>query len=170
MTFLTQTAQPLDSCTVKADEPVMYQYRMKPSWLSYGRQSWQECSKADAENYNRLRVYNDWEWEYESRALYAQPPQLQARLSEEEIDEIETNVLQRSGDYKDVYRALLRAQAVPFSIEVAQAGLLELYAFQEATGCDTADQFLSEQSTKRVVPEGYVMVRKLSLQQRGETL
>lgn len=110
-------------------EPALYQYRMRPEWIVDGWQPWQECSKETAERYNPRRRYGNWE--YESRALYLQP--VPPKLSTAQIDEIESDILQQGG-----------AQAVSFSIEVAQTGLLELYAFQEATGCDTAEQFLTQ--------------------------
>lgn len=121
-------------------EPVLYQYRMRPEWIVDGWHPWQECSKETAESYNPRRRYGNWE--YESRALYLQP--VPPKLSTAQIDEIESDILQQGGDHRDVYRALIGERAVPFSIEVAQTGLLELYAFQEATGCDTAEQFLTQ--------------------------
>lgn len=62
--------------------PVKYEWRMRPIWRPEGEgwTNWQECCKDSYENYLRLPVYNDWQ--YEARALYAAAQPAQAHCKE----------------------------------------------------------------------------------------
>lgn len=49
--------------------PILYQYRMRPVWVTPDAWTgWEDCSKEAAENYTKLKIYQDWE--YQSRKLY----------------------------------------------------------------------------------------------------
>ena len=67
------------------DEPVAWQYRMRPDWGSkkdcWG--PWQDCTKEQAAMYQRVPLLNDWA--YESRQLYTRPQPAQQPLTDEQL-------------------------------------------------------------------------------------
>lgn len=71
--------------TTRTQQPVAYQYRMRPAWDD--RRNWSEwdaCSKGAHEDY--LRVPRLHDWLYETRALYAAPQPAAAPQAEPECD------------------------------------------------------------------------------------
>lgn len=66
-------------------EPVAWQYRMRPDWGSkkdcWG--PWQDCTKEQAAMYQRVPLLHDWA--YESRQLYTHPQPKREPLTEGEI-------------------------------------------------------------------------------------
>jgi hypothetical protein len=52
-------------------DPVEYQMRMRPTWEVTSWSDWKKCSRDAAEDYLKTPKLHDWE--YETRALYAQP-------------------------------------------------------------------------------------------------
>ena len=52
-------------------EPVEYQYRTRPDWISEWN-GWNTCSKESAEAYEKTPYLHDWH--YEVRRLYTSPP------------------------------------------------------------------------------------------------
>ncbi len=59
-------------------EPVEYQYRMRPMWREEGKGwiVWTACSKESFEDYSRISTYNNWQ--YEVRKLYVTPQAIDA--------------------------------------------------------------------------------------------
>ena len=70
---------------VLEQEPVAWQYRMRPDWGSkkdcWG--PWQDCTKEQAAMYQRVPLLHDWA--YESRQLYTHPQPHRQPLTEERI-------------------------------------------------------------------------------------
>jgi hypothetical protein len=62
------------STTKQVSEPVEYQGRMRPMWKPEGEgwTEWAKCSEGTYDDYKRVPVNNDWQ--FESRALYTTPP------------------------------------------------------------------------------------------------
>ena len=60
-----------------ADEPVLYQVRMRPMWREEGKgwTPWDAIFKEDCSAYEKLPIYNDWQ--RETRALYTHPAAVQ---------------------------------------------------------------------------------------------
>lgn len=67
-------------------EPVAWQYRMRPDWGSkkdcWG--PWQDCTKEQAAMYQRVPLLHDWA--YESRQLYTHPQPKREPLTDEQIN------------------------------------------------------------------------------------
>ena len=54
---------------MNALSPALYQYRMRPVWLTpYAWTAWEDCSEEASANYAKLKIYHDWE--YQTRKLY----------------------------------------------------------------------------------------------------
>ena len=54
-------------------EPVLYQSRTRPIWVGASKNwtAWENCTKDQANDYKRVKVLHDWE--YDVRELYAAP-------------------------------------------------------------------------------------------------
>ena len=65
-------------------EPVAWQYRTKPNWIEEWN-DWENCSKGTYEDYKRFPIMHDWV--YETRELYASPPNCEL-LSDGELKTI----------------------------------------------------------------------------------
>ena len=72
-------------------EPVAWQYRMRPDWGSkkdcWG--PWQDCTKEQAAMYQRVPLLHDWA--YESRQLYTHPQPQREPLTEADLYDIAGN-------------------------------------------------------------------------------
>ncbi len=70
------------------DEPVAWQYRMRPDWGSkkdcWG--PWQDCTKEQAAMYQRVPLLNDWV--YESRQLYTHPQPARQPLTDYQVTQL----------------------------------------------------------------------------------
>jgi hypothetical protein len=68
-------------------EPTVIQYRMAPTWEDRDNRwtKWEDCTAAQAADYERVKVVNDWE--YQVRRLYTAPQAMPVSLTAEQIDQ-----------------------------------------------------------------------------------
>lgn len=76
--YVAELRKALDAEIAQSSDRVLYQARMRPTWVvdGAGWSVWESCSKEAASDYVKTPLLH--EWEYEVRTLYPHPPQPQA--------------------------------------------------------------------------------------------
>jgi hypothetical protein len=99
-------------------EPVLYQSRTRPIWIGASKTwtAWKNCTKDQANDYRRVKVLHDWE--YEVRELYTAPQPQQIPYGYKLVPVEPTEEMMRAGcqvplnkaaRHNLVYKAMLEA-------------------------------------------------------------